>query len=159
MRRILFVTFMAVLAVSVVAHGSAWAGATVKVTREENKPDPAEIKVGEEVAFITTEPGWKTWWHTRGWCRACWLYRDCGLLPADGTHRARPRCAAVLAGPGVRAAGSLDGIVLKRAMSLRGPSGTDIAPAAVEQVTGAATTVKRSWSFPRRPARLRYGSS
>jgi len=33
-------------------------------------------------------------------------------------------------------AGSLDGIVLEQAMSLRGPSGTDIAPTAVEQVTG-----------------------
>jgi len=32
--------------------------------------------------------------------------------------------------------GSLDGIVLEQAMSLRAPSGADIAPAAVEQVTG-----------------------
>ena len=57
MRRILFVTFMAVLAVSTVAHGTAWAGATVKVTREENKPDPVEVKVGEEVAFINATGG------------------------------------------------------------------------------------------------------
>jgi len=33
-------------------------------------------------------------------------------------------------------AGSLDGIVLEQAMSLRGPSGADVAPTAVEQVTG-----------------------
>ena len=57
MRRILFVTFMVVLAVSVVASGTAWAGATVKVTREENKPDPVEVKVGEEVAFINATGG------------------------------------------------------------------------------------------------------
>jgi plastocyanin len=57
MRRILFVTLMLVLAVSVVAYGTAWAGATVKVTREENKPDPVEVKVGEEVAFINATGG------------------------------------------------------------------------------------------------------
>jgi plastocyanin len=57
MRRIVFVTFMAVLAVSMVAYGIAWAGATVKVTREENKPDPGEVKVGEEVAFINATGG------------------------------------------------------------------------------------------------------
>jgi len=33
-------------------------------------------------------------------------------------------------------AGSLDGIVLEQAMSLRAPSGAGIAPAAVEQATG-----------------------
>jgi plastocyanin len=57
MRRILFVTFMAVLAVSAVAYGTAWAGATVRVTREENKPDPVEVKAGEEVAFINATGG------------------------------------------------------------------------------------------------------
>ena len=57
MRRTLFVTFMVVLAVSVVAYGAAWAGATVKVTREENKPDPVEVKAGEEVAFINATGG------------------------------------------------------------------------------------------------------
>lgn len=57
MRPTLFVTFMAVLAVSVVAYGTTWAGATVKVTREENKPDPVEVKVGEEVAFINAPGG------------------------------------------------------------------------------------------------------
>jgi len=57
MRRILFVAIMAVFAVSVVAYGTAWAGATVKVTREESKPDPVEVKVGEEVAFINATGG------------------------------------------------------------------------------------------------------
>jgi plastocyanin len=57
LRRIVFVTFMAVLAMSMVAYGTAWAGATVKVTREANKPDPMEIKVGEEVAFVNATGG------------------------------------------------------------------------------------------------------
>jgi plastocyanin len=57
MRRILFVGFMVVVAVSVVACGTAWAGANVRVTREENKPDPVEVKVGEEVAFINVTGG------------------------------------------------------------------------------------------------------
>ncbi len=57
MRRILFVMFSAVLAVGVFAHGTAWAGATVKVTREANKPDPVEVKAGEEVAFINATGG------------------------------------------------------------------------------------------------------
>jgi len=57
MRLILLVTVMTVLAVGVVAYGPAWAGATVKVTREENKPDPAEVKVGEEIAFINATGG------------------------------------------------------------------------------------------------------
>ena len=56
MRRIVYVIIV-VLAACVVAHGSAWAGATVKVTREENKPDPVEVKVGEEVAFINATGG------------------------------------------------------------------------------------------------------
>ena len=57
MRRILLVAIMAVLAVSVVLNGTAWAGATVKVTREDNKPDPVEVKVGEEVVFINATGG------------------------------------------------------------------------------------------------------
>ena len=57
MRRNLLVAITAVLAVSVVLYGTAWAGATVKVTREENKPDPVEVKVGEEVAFINATGG------------------------------------------------------------------------------------------------------
>jgi len=57
MRRILLAAIIAVLAVSVVVYGTAWAGATVKVTREENKPDPVEVKVGEEVAFINATGG------------------------------------------------------------------------------------------------------
>ena len=57
MRWILFVTVMAVLAVGLIAYGTAWAGTTVKVTREENKPDPVEVKVGEEVAFINATGG------------------------------------------------------------------------------------------------------
>jgi plastocyanin len=57
MRRILFMTFMALLAVSVVAQETAWAGATVRVTREENKPDPVEVKVGEEVVFVNATGG------------------------------------------------------------------------------------------------------
>jgi plastocyanin len=57
MRRTLFVMLVAVLAVSGVAYGTAWAGATVKVTREDNRPDPVEVKVGEEVAFINATGG------------------------------------------------------------------------------------------------------
>ena len=57
MRRILLVTFMMVLAMSMVAHGTAWAGATVHVTREANKPDPVEVKVGDEVAFVNATGG------------------------------------------------------------------------------------------------------
>ena len=52
MRRILLIVFMVVLIVSVGGHGTAWAGATVHVTREANKPDPVEVKVGDEVAFV-----------------------------------------------------------------------------------------------------------
>ena len=43
---------MAVFALNVVACGTAWAGAIVKVTREEDKPDPVEVKVGEYVLCI-----------------------------------------------------------------------------------------------------------
>jgi plastocyanin len=57
MRRIVFLTFLAVLVIGVVAQGSAWAGATVKVTREDNRPDPVEVKVGEEVAFVNATGG------------------------------------------------------------------------------------------------------
>lgn len=57
MRRILFVTLMTILAVSVAAYGTAWAGATVKVTREESKPNLVEVKVGEEVVFINATGG------------------------------------------------------------------------------------------------------
>jgi plastocyanin len=57
MRPRLFLTFIAVLAMGVVAQGSAWAGATVKVTREDNRPDPVEVKVGEEVAFMNATGG------------------------------------------------------------------------------------------------------
>jgi plastocyanin len=57
MRRILFVTFMVMLAVSMIGYGTAWAGVTVQVTREANKPDPVEVKVGEEVAFVNATGG------------------------------------------------------------------------------------------------------
>jgi plastocyanin len=57
MRRSLLVTFIIVLAVSMVGYGTAWAGVTVKVTREANKPDPVEVKVGEEVAFVNATGG------------------------------------------------------------------------------------------------------
>ena len=57
MRRILLVAFLVVLGVMCVANGIAWAGASVKVTREENRPDPVEVKVGEEVAFINATGG------------------------------------------------------------------------------------------------------
>ena len=57
MRQMLFGVFIVFLVVSGVANGTAWAGATVKVTREENKPDPVEVKVGEEVAFINATGG------------------------------------------------------------------------------------------------------
>jgi plastocyanin len=57
MRRILFGTFMVVLVVSGVANATAWAGVTIQVTREANKPDPVEVKVGEEVAFINATGG------------------------------------------------------------------------------------------------------
>ncbi len=32
--------------------GSAWAEATVRITREESKPQTVEIKAGEEVRFV-----------------------------------------------------------------------------------------------------------
>ena len=57
MRRILLIMLISTFAVGVSAQGIAWAGATVKVTREENKPDPVEVKVGEEVAFINATGG------------------------------------------------------------------------------------------------------
>ncbi len=37
--------------------GAAWAGATVTVTREESKPDPVEVKTGEEVYFVNASGG------------------------------------------------------------------------------------------------------
>jgi len=57
MRRNLFLMFLIMLALGLAAQGIAWAGATVKVTREENKPDPVEVKVGEEIAFINATGG------------------------------------------------------------------------------------------------------
>ena len=57
MRRIVFVMSLAVLALGCTVQGIAWAGATVKVTREDNKPDPVEVKVGEEIAFINATGG------------------------------------------------------------------------------------------------------
>jgi len=44
--------------------------------------------------------------------------------------------------------GSLDGIVLEQAMSLRGPSGADVAPTAVEQVTGGGHHRQAVLVFP-----------
>ena len=57
MRRMVLVTLIGMLAVGVFGHGIASAGPTVKVTREENKPDPVEVKAGEEVAFINATGG------------------------------------------------------------------------------------------------------
>ena len=57
MRRILCLILLVMLALGLAAHGLAWAGATVKVTREDNKPDPVEVKVGEEIAFINATGG------------------------------------------------------------------------------------------------------
>ena len=57
MRRILFLMLLVMLALGLVAQGIAWAGATVKVTRDDNKPDPVEVKVGEEIAFINATGG------------------------------------------------------------------------------------------------------
>ncbi len=37
--------------------GGAWAGAKVTVTREENKPQTVEVKVGEEVWFVNGTGG------------------------------------------------------------------------------------------------------
>ena len=56
-RRIALGAFVALLVVGVGVHGSAWGGVTVKVTREENKPDPVEVRVGEEVAFVNATGG------------------------------------------------------------------------------------------------------
>jgi hypothetical protein len=47
--------------------------------------------------------------------------------------------------------GSLDGIVLQQAMSLRGMSGADVAPAAVEQVTGGGHHRQAVVVFPPAP--------
>jgi len=44
--------------------------------------------------------------------------------------------------------GSLDGIVLQQAMSLRGPSGADVAPTAVEQVAGGGHHRQAVLVFP-----------
>lgn len=44
--------------------------------------------------------------------------------------------------------GSLDGIVLEQAMSLRGPGGADITPTAVEQVTGGGHHLQAVLVFP-----------
>ena len=57
MRRILLAAFVVALALGVVAQGSAWAGSTVKVTREDNRPDPVEVNVGEEVTFMNATGG------------------------------------------------------------------------------------------------------
>ena len=57
MRRILLAMLTAVVAVGAAVPGTAWAGATVRVTREANKPDPVEVKVDEEVAFINATGG------------------------------------------------------------------------------------------------------
>jgi len=57
MRRIVFLMLLVMLAMGLVAQGIASAGATVRVTREDNKPDPVEVKVGEEIAFINATGG------------------------------------------------------------------------------------------------------
>jgi len=57
MRRIMVLMVAAVLALGLVAHGSAWAGETVRITREDNRPDPVEVKAGEEIAFINATGG------------------------------------------------------------------------------------------------------
>jgi len=57
MRRILCLMLLVMFAMGLAGHGVAWAGATVKVTREDNKPDPVEVKVGEEIAFINATGG------------------------------------------------------------------------------------------------------
>lgn len=44
--------------------------------------------------------------------------------------------------------GSLDGIVLEQAVSLRGPSGADIAPTAVEKITGGGHHREAVLVFP-----------
>jgi len=48
---------LVVLSLGLAGLGSAWAGATVKVTREDNKPDPVEVRVGEEIAFVNETGG------------------------------------------------------------------------------------------------------
>ena len=47
--------------------------------------------------------------------------------------------------------GSLDGIALEKAMRLRGPSGADIAPTAVDQVTGGGHHRQAVVVFPAAP--------
>src|SRR5215469_16309296 len=57
MRRILFLFLPVVLAIGLAAHGLAWARATVRVTREENKPDPVEDRAGEDIECINATGG------------------------------------------------------------------------------------------------------
>ena len=46
-----------VMLTSALGVGGAWAEAKVTVTREENKPQPLEIKAGEEVWLSTPRAG------------------------------------------------------------------------------------------------------
>lgn len=47
----------AVMLTLVLGVGGAWAETKVTVTREENKPQTAEIKAGDEVRFINASGG------------------------------------------------------------------------------------------------------
>ena len=41
----------------IIGAGSAWADATVTVTREQNKPQAVEVKVGEQVRWVNGTGG------------------------------------------------------------------------------------------------------
>jgi plastocyanin len=50
-------TIVTVVIALLIGAGSAWADATVTVTREQNKPQSVEVKVGEQVRWVNGSGG------------------------------------------------------------------------------------------------------